>query len=72
MRMTVEADIDGDAVLDNMSIESIAEHLDARRKGDDVEAPHLMLRRVYEEFARRGDAPEVLREYIYQVLGRIL
>jgi hypothetical protein len=72
MRMTVEADVDGDEVLEHMSIEDIAEHLEARRKDGDTEAPHLMLRRVYEEFARRGDAPQVLREYIYQVLGRIL
>lgn len=72
MRMTVEADVDGDEVLDNMSVEDIAQHLEARRKGGDTEVPHIMLRRVYEEFARRGDAPDVLREYIYQVLGRIL
>lgn len=72
MRMTVEADVDGDEVLENMSIENIAQHLEDRRKGGDAESPHILLRRVYEEFARRGDAPEVLREYIYQVLGRIL
>jgi len=72
MRMTVEADVDGDEVLESMSIEAIAEHLEGRRKGGDMEAPHLLLRRVYEEFARRGDAPQVLRDYIYQVLGRIL
>lgn len=71
MRMTVEADVDADEVLESMSIEEIAEHLEGRRSGD-TDTPHAMLRRVYEEFARRGDAPPVLREYIYAVLGRIL
>jgi hypothetical protein len=72
MRMTVEADIDGDEVLENMSIEAIAEHLEARRHDGDTEAPHLMLERVYYEFRQRGDAPKALVDYIYAVLGRIL
>jgi hypothetical protein len=30
------------------------------------------LDRIYEEFRRRGDAPECLRTFLYQQLGRIL
>jgi hypothetical protein len=72
MRMTVEADVDGDEVLENMSIEDIADHLESRRKGGDMQALSLLLEQVYYEFARRGDAPKVLSDYIYAVLGRIL
>lgn len=77
MRMTVdvntevEVDIDPDEALEEMSIEKIAEHLEFRRKGG-AEAPHLLLERVYYEFRQRGDAPQVLQDYIYAVLGRIL
>ncbi len=72
MRVTVEADVDPGDVLEEMSIEDIAEHLESRRCGGDTEAPVLMLERVYYEFRQRGDAPKVLSDYIYAVLGRIL
>jgi hypothetical protein len=34
------------------------------------QSPNLM--QIYEEFARRGDAPQVLRDYLYEKIGRIL
>jgi hypothetical protein len=30
------------------------------------------LEAIYEEFRKRGDAPECLREYLYEKLGRCL
>jgi hypothetical protein len=30
------------------------------------------LERIYEEFRRRGDAPSVLRDYLYDFLGQTL
>ncbi len=31
-----------------------------------------MLEQIYEEFRRRGDAPNCLREYLYEKIGRTL
>lgn len=71
MRMTVEADIDADEVLEEISIERLADHLESRRKGSS-ETPHLLLMRLYEEYQRRGDAPQMLKEYFWIMLGRYL
>lgn len=32
----------------------------------------IQLEKIYEEFRKRDDAPEVLREYLHYALGRIL
>jgi hypothetical protein len=34
--------------------------------------PITEMAEIYEEFRRRGDAPECLRTFLYQQLGRIL
>jgi hypothetical protein len=41
---------------------------------DDEPPPHdtRKLEAIYEEFRKRGDAPECLREYLYEKLGRCL
>jgi hypothetical protein len=71
MYVNVDVHVDADTVLTEMTIEEIEEHLAARSK-DRTESPHLMLERVYEEFRRRGDAPKILIDYIWAVLGRVL
>ena len=40
----------------------------AHRFGD----PQTLLDGIYQEFVRRGDAPECLRQYLYEQIGRTL
>lgn len=68
------ADIDVDIELDDfvrqLSEEERAELREQLAGKSAGASPSLEL--IYEEFARRGDAPKVLRDYLYETIGRIL
>lgn len=63
-------DVDVDEVLNALSDEDLAAALERRdrRKGNNV----TRLTLIYEEFVRRGDAPRILKDFLYDTIGRIL
>jgi hypothetical protein len=63
--VTVDADVEID--MDDFTDDEVAEEYKNRFGGNTIR-----LEQVYEEFARRGDAPPVLRDFLYEQLGRIL
>jgi hypothetical protein len=63
-----EVSVPIDTVLEECTDEQLREELDRRSAGQ----PPRSLLAVYEEFARRGDAPQVLKDFIYDTLGRVL
>lgn len=69
--MRISVDVDEDDVLREFEDEALTGEMD-RRKLKGHQSPAKALELIYEEFRRRGDAPEILREYIYDNLGRIL
>jgi hypothetical protein len=69
MNVTIDVDVDAEAVLDELSAEELAAVL-ARREARGQ--PLTKLEQVYWAFRDRGDAPEVLRSYIYDVMGKVL
>jgi hypothetical protein len=71
VHVTVGVDVDPEDVLRELTNEELA-NIVAKRTKTETENPTVLLERVYHEFRRRGDAPECLRDYIYDVLGRIL
>lgn len=71
MRVSVNVDVDPGDVLSELSDEELAAVL-AKRQKQPLADPAILLRRVYEEYSLRGDATPLLREYIYEVIGRVL
>lgn len=69
--MRISVDVDEDDVLREFEDDALTGEMD-RRKLKGYQSPAKALELIYEEFRRRGDAPEILREYIYDNLGRIL
>jgi hypothetical protein len=68
---SVNIDVSVDEVLRELDDDDLAAALERRaKKGEHKHVSKLTL--VYEEFARRGDAPPVLKDYIYEMIGRIL
>ena len=57
-------------IIDEMTDEQFDEIVE--RRATSGATPKASLLSVYEEFVRRGDAPQCLREYIYEHLGRVL
>lgn len=70
--MQVTVHIDPAAVMHEMSDEDLLQELRRRKSPLTKDDRDLRLTLVYEEFVRRGDAPPVLKEYIYDFIGRIL
>lgn len=66
--VSVDVDVHIDDVLDELSDEDLAE-LIGTRLGSSVPGGALA---VYEHFALHGGAPQVLRDYLYEVTGRTL
>jgi hypothetical protein len=69
--VNVDVEVSAEDVLEELSDEELARIVAARTKISS-ENPAVLLERVYEEFRTRGDAPQCLRDYIWDVLGRIL
>lgn len=68
----VEVHVDAKDVLAELDEQDIEAEL-RRRDSQRVDlGDNRLLGLVYEEFRRRGDAPDCLREYIYRRLGRVL
>lgn len=65
----VEVSVDLSEVLSEATVEELQQELKDRDK--QAVAPVDLLT-IYEEFYRRGDAPQCLREYLYEKIGRIL
>lgn len=70
--MQVSVFVDEDEVLHEMPTERLLEELAGRKSNLTKTDRDLKAELVYEEFARRGDAPKVLKDYIYETIGRIL
>lgn len=69
----VEVSIDINEILEECSEEQLRKELQSRSKCDPGTGDKRnMLQEIYEEFRRRGDAPQCLRDYIYETIGRIL
>ena len=71
---SVDVDVDVDEVLSEMDDDEIAAALRRRRYSPSgTISPDAKLTLIYEEFRRRNlEAPQVLKDYIYDVIGRIL
>ena len=50
----------------------LSDELERLQKVQPVERAIISLTLIYEEFSRRGDAPQCLKDYIYHEIGRIL
>jgi len=69
----VNVDVDVDEVLNGLDDDDLAAALERRaRRIEHGRRSSSRLTLIYEEFARRGDAPKVLKDYIYDMIGRIL
>jgi hypothetical protein len=66
---TAEVEVDIDEIIDEMDEEQLVNALAQKRMGWTA---HKQLENVYYEFARRGDAPKCLRDYLYEMTGRTL
>lgn len=67
--VTVDVDINVDEVLESCTDEQLVEELESRRGA--AGAPHGLLK-IFEHFQRCGGAPDCLRDYFYEHLGRVL
>lgn len=73
--ITVEVDVDADAVLCEITTEDLQEELELRRKDGARGTPSdldRLLASVYEHYLLSGDAPPCLREYLWERLGRVV
>lgn len=69
----VNVDVDVDEVLRELDEDDLQAALQRRNVTlSQVNRPVTKLTLIYEEFARRGDAPQVLKDFIYETIGRIL
>lgn len=64
-------DADVDEVLGYLDDDDIVAALERRSKRNG-NAGMTKMQLIYEEFRRRGDAPQVLKDFVYEILGRIL
>lgn len=64
---TVTADVDVEIDMDDFTNDEVREEYLGR-----FGVSTVSLEQIYEEFSRRGDAPKVLRDYLYETIGRIL
>jgi hypothetical protein len=71
MYVSVDVEVDPEDVLDQCSDQEVA-RLAAKRLKQLTADQQVLLERVFYEFARRGDAPQCLREYLYEVMGKTL
>jgi hypothetical protein len=73
MRITreVEVEIDVDDLIEEIDDDVLIDEIRRRRK-DPVGFSNVSLQTIYEEFRRRGDAPQCLKDYIYDTLGKVL
>jgi len=67
----IEVEVDVDDVFRELTDEDIEAALQRRLKHQGIK-PFSTLHLIYEEFVRRGDAPQVLKDYLYKMIGRIL
>lgn len=70
--VTCRVEIDTDDIFEEMSDEALTDELARRKSGKERNGRNCALELIYEEFRRRGDAPKLLRDYIYENIGRIL
>jgi hypothetical protein len=66
----VEVEIDIAEVLEQADDQLIIDELNRRAKNPGVS--NVPIETIYEEFRRRGDAPQCLRDFIYDTIGKIL
>lgn len=69
MRITREVEIDVDDVLEEIDDDDLIEELQRRKKDP---GSRVSLLTIFEEFQRRGDAPQCLKDFIYDAIGRVL
>ncbi len=56
--------------LEKATDQELLDEVNERELNDGADRKKLI--RIWEEFRRRGDAPECLREYLYEMTGRAL
>jgi hypothetical protein len=67
----ISIDVNIDEVFRELDDDDLAAAFERRaKKGEHKRVSKLTL--IYEEFARRGDAPQILKDYVYEMIGRIL
>lgn len=71
MYVSVNVDVDAYEVLSELSEKQLQEELASRTKSQDC-LPSVMLHKIYEEFRTRGDAPQILKDYLWDMIGRAL
>lgn len=74
--VNVWADIDVavnvDDVLRELDDDDLVAALERRAKNIAGQRAVTKLTLIYEEFRRRGDAPQILKDYLYEIIGRVL
>lgn len=69
----VNVDVDVDEVFRGLNEDDLQAALQRRQVTiSQARRPVTKITLIYEEFARRGDAPQVLKDFIYETIGRIL
>jgi hypothetical protein len=66
----VEVDVDPEELLEEIDDKTLLDELE-RRKHAPIDCGVSLLT-IFEEFQRRGDAPQCLKDYLYAHLGRVL
>lgn len=72
MRFTAQVDVDIEDVMQEIGDDVLVSEVENRDLTFLCEGDRTKLTSIYEEFRKRGDAPEVLRDYLYKKLGRTL
>lgn len=65
----VDVTIDVDDIIEEIETDDLIAELQ-RRNRDPSSRVNLLT--IFEEFQRRGDAPQCLKDFLYDALGRIL
>lgn len=65
----VDVTIDVEDVIEEIADEDLIAELQRRNNSP---GSGVSLLTIFEEFQRRGDAPQCLKDYLYAVIGRVL
>ena len=65
-----DKDMERELTVAESPVQDLVDELESR--GIDISEDRAKLSRIYEEFRARGNAPDVLRDYIYERIGRTL
>lgn len=66
----VEIELDIGELLAEIDDQTLLDELTSRKKNPGIS--NVSIETIYEEFRRRGDAPQCLRDFIYDAIGKVL